>query len=72
MTVYQRIRDLRENRDLKQRELAEYLQIHQTTYSSYELGRVNIPPDVLIKLAKLYGASIDYHLGCTDNPKPYE
>ena len=72
MTVYQRIRDLREDRDLKQRELAEYLQIHQTTYSGYELGQVNSPPEVLIKLAKYYGTSIDCLLGCTDNPKPYE
>ena len=72
MVVYQRIRDLREDRDLKQRELAEYFQIHQTTYSGYELGQVNIPADVLIKLAKFYGTSVDYLLGCTDNPKPYE
>ena len=72
MAVYQRIRDLREDRDLKQRELAEYLQIHQTTYSGYELGQVNISADVLVKLAKFYGTSVDYLLGCTDNPKPYE
>ena len=69
--MYQRIRDLREDRDLKQRELAEYLQIHQTTYSDYEIGNLNIPVDVLIKLAKYYKTSIDYIVGLTDNPKPY-
>ena len=66
-----RIRDLREDRDLTQQQLATMLQVHQTTYSDYELGNLNIPIDVLIKLAKFYGTSIDYLVGLTDNPKPY-
>ena len=55
-----RLKDLREDRDLKQAALAEYLQIHQTTYSDYELGKLNIPINVLHKLADYYGTSIDY------------
>ena len=66
-----RIRDLREDRDLSQKVLAEYLQIHQTTYSDYELGRVNVPVTSLHKLADFYGVSVDYLLGRTDVKKPY-
>ena len=67
----QRIRDLREDRDLSQRELANYLQLHQTTYSDYELGRLNIPVPVLHKLADFYHVSVDYLLGRTDVKEPY-
>lgn len=70
--LYKRIRDLREDRDIPQRKMAEYLQIHQTTYSDYELGNLNVPVDVLIKLAKFYETSIDYIVGLTDNDKPYK
>ena len=64
--MYQnRLRDLREDRDLKQKDLAEYLQVHQTTYSDYELERINIPINVLHKLADFYNVSIDYLLGRT-------
>ncbi len=66
-----RIRGLREDRDLTQRALAEYLQIHQTTYSDYELGRLNVPVAVLHKLADLYGVSVDYLLGRTNVKTPY-
>ena len=66
-----RLKDLREDRDLKQATLAEYLQIHQTTYSDYELGKLNIPINVLHKLADYYGTSIDYLLGRTGEKKPY-
>lgn len=70
--MYQtRIRDLREDRDLTQRQLADYLQTHQTTYSSYELGKLNIPIPVLLKLADFYDVSIDYLLCRTDNKRPY-
>ncbi len=69
--VYKRVRDMREDHDLTQKQLAEYLQLHQTTYSDYELGNLNIPVEVLIKLARLYGTSIDYLVGLTDEPKPY-
>ncbi|MBR3909315.1 MAG: helix-turn-helix transcriptional regulator [Clostridia bacterium] len=70
--MLERIRNLREDRDLKQKQLAEYLKIHQTTYSDYELGNLNVPIEVLIKLAKLYNTSIDYIVGLTDNPTPYK
>lgn len=66
-----RLKDLREDRDLKQAALAEYLQVHQTTYSDYELEKLNIPINVLHKLADYYGTSIDYLLGRTGEKKPY-
>ena len=70
--MYQnRLRDLREDRDLKQKNLAAMLQIHQTTYSDYELGRLNIPVTVLHALADFYGVSIDYLLGRTSEKLPY-
>jgi len=66
-----RLRDLREDKDMKQKELAEYLQIHQTTYSDYELGKLNIPVPVLHALADYYETSVDYLLGLTSEKKPY-
>ena len=72
MIMYQnRIRDLREDNDLKQKEVADYLQIHQTTYSDYELGHLNVPIPVLHKLADFYNTSIDYLLGRTAVKTPY-
>ncbi len=70
--MFTRIRDMREDRDLTQAKIAEFLKIHQTTYSDYEIGNLNVPVDVLIKLAKFYDTSIDYLVGITDNPKPYK
>lgn len=70
--MFKRIRDMREDRDITQKQMSEYLKIHQTTYSDYELGNLNIPIDVLIKLAKFYKTSIDYLVNLTDNPKPYK
>lgn len=67
--MYQRIRDLREDRDLKQRELAEILSCSQRVYSNYELGQRDIPTDVLIRLSRFYQVSTDYILGLTNNPK---
>lgn len=67
--MYQRIRDLREDQDLKQRHLAEFLNCSQQVYSNYELGQRDIPTDVLIRLANFYHVSIDYLLGQTSNPK---
>lgn len=69
--MYRRIRDLREDRDLRQQELADYLQCTQVSYSHYELGKRDIPTDVLIKLAAFHGTSIDYLLGVTDVKTPY-
>ena len=72
MNMYQnRLRDLREDRDLKQKDLAELLKIHQTTYSDYELDRLNIPISVLHTLADFYGVSVDYLLGRTNQKAPY-
>ncbi len=65
--LFRRVRDLREDRDITQKQMADYLQIHQTTYSDYELGNLNIPVEVLIKLAKFYKTSIDYLVGLTDD-----
>lgn len=67
--MYQRIRDLREDKDLKQRQVADYLNCSQQVYSNYELGQRDIPTDVLINLSKLYNVSVDYILGLTNNPK---
>ena len=69
--LFERVRSLREDRDIRQAQMAKYLQVHQTTYSDYELGNMNIPVDVLIKLAKFYKTSIDYIVGLTDDPTPY-
>ena len=67
-----RIRDLREDRDLTQKELAEYLHIKQNTYSQYENGQRQLPIEVLVALAKYYETSTDYILGLTDETKPYK
>lgn len=56
---------------MKQKELAEILKIHQTTYSDYELGKLNIPVSILHKLADYYNVSIDYLLGRTNTKTPY-
>ena len=69
--MYENLRALREDRDIKQKTMAEILQIHQTTYSDYELGKLNIPTDVLVKLALYFDTSVDYILGLTDEMKPY-
>ncbi len=67
--MYPRIRDLREDRDLRQRELAEYLNCSQQVYSNYELGQRDIPSEMLIRLSRFYGVSVDYILGLTDDPR---
>ncbi len=67
--MYQRIRDLREDHDMKQVEVASYLNCSQQVYSNYELGQRDIPTDILIKLSRLYSVSTDYILGLTPNPK---
>ena len=69
--MFQRIRDLREDADLKQKDLAEYLNCSQVSYSYYELGKRAIAAEVLIALARYYGVSVDYLLGLTDQRKPY-
>ena len=69
--MYSRIRDLREDRDLKQREVAELLHCSQQVYSNYELGQRDIPTSMLIKLAEIFNTSTDYILGLTNEKKPY-
>ena len=64
--MYKRIRELREDNDLLQRQLAEYLHCSQVAYSRYELGTRDIPTQVLIDLAKFYNTTTDYILGLTD------
>ena len=66
-----RIKDLREDNDLTQKEVAEYLHIKQNTYSQYENGQRQIPIAALILLANYYKTSVDYILGLTDEIKPY-
>ena len=69
--MYRRIRDLREDADLYQKDLAEYLQCSQVCYSNYEIGKRDVPTDVLVKLARFYNTSVDYLLGLTDEKTPY-
>ena len=67
---FPRIRDLREDADLTQQKVADYLHCSQSLYAYYESGKRNLPVDNLIALAKLYNVSTDYILGLTDNPNP--
>lgn len=69
--MHRRIRDLREDADLLQKDVAKYLQCTQVSYSYYELGKRDIPTDVLIRLAMFYKTSTDYLLGLTDIKEPY-
>jgi len=66
---YPRLRDLREDHDLSQRQVAEYLGMKQPQYNRYERGLRDIPTDVLIKLAQLYNTTTDYILGINDDKK---
>ncbi len=68
MSFYRRLRDLREDNDLTQTQVAKFLGMKQPQYHRYESGLRDIPTDVLIQLAKLYKTSVDYILELTDNP----
>ena len=70
MGYYKRIRDLREDHDLTQRQLASMLHMTQTQYFRYEQGYRDVPTDIPIALAKLYHTSTDYILGLTNDPTP--
>ena len=72
MEQYQRIRDLREDRDMTQAQVGAAIHIPQRTYAYYESGQRMIPPSVLCALADLYHVSVDYLLGRTDRREPYE
>ncbi len=67
--MYQRIRDLREDKDITQKQMAKELNCSQQVYSNYELGQRDIPTDILIKLSKFHNVSVDYILGVSNNPK---
>lgn len=69
---YPRLKDLREDHDLTQQQVAEYLGLKQPQYNRYERSLRDIPTDLLIRLARLYQTSSDYILGMTNNPKPYK
>lgn len=68
---YPRLKDLREDHDLSQEQVASYLGMKQPQYSRYERGYRDVPTDVLIKLARLYSTSTDYILGLTNRSDPY-
>ena len=65
--IYNRIRDMREDNDLKQKDLAKILNCSQQVYSNYELGQRDIPTDILIALAEFYKTNVDYLMGLTNN-----
>ena len=65
--VFKRMRELREDNNRKQIELANYLKIKQSTYSDYESGKINIPIEMLINIADLYNVSLDYLVGRSDH-----
>ncbi len=69
---YPRLKDLREDHDLSQQYVADFLGMKQPQYSRYERGVRDVPTDVLIRLAKLYKTSTDYILGLTNHSRPYE
>ena len=69
---YQRIRDLREDKDLSQKDIAQYLNIKQNTYSRYETNERNMSLEIIGKLADYYHTSVDYLMGRTDNSVPYK
>ena len=69
--MLERIRNLREDKDLTQKQMAEKVSVAQTTYSDYELGKLNIPTSILRQLALILETSVDYLVGLTDERKPY-
>ena len=70
--MYRRIRDLREDADMTQTQIAKILHCSQRVYSNYERGDIDIPTSILISLAKIHSTSVDYILGLTDNKEPYK
>lgn len=71
MKVVLRIRDLREDRDLTQQQIAEKLLCDQSLYSKYERGQRELPLRLAVQLARFYGVSVDYLVGLTDQERPY-
>ncbi|MCI8909436.1 MAG: helix-turn-helix transcriptional regulator [Oscillibacter sp.] len=71
MLKYERIRDMRIDKGLTQKDVADVINVKQNTYCQYEIGVLNYPLDVVIKLAQYYNVSVDYLVGLTDQPEPY-
>lgn len=71
MTLYQRLRDLREDHDVSQEDIGKLLHVSQATYSRYESGVLDVPTAALITLAEYYNVSVDYLLGLTNQKTPY-
>ena len=69
--MYSRIRNLREDKDMTQKDIGNILNMSQTWYNQYEIGKNDIPTKILIKLANFYNTSVDYLLELTDEKKPY-
>ena len=72
MKYYERLKDAREDKDLKQKDIAKIFHLTQTNYSKYELEKINIPIDLLKKFALFYNTSTDYIVGITNEKKPYK
>lgn len=70
--IYERIRNMREDRDLTQKQIADYLNVSQNTYSQYELGIIALSAENAVKLALFFDTSVDYLLGLTDEKRPYK
>jgi len=70
--IFKRIKNLREDKDWTQQEIADMLHISRSAYSAYENGANAVPIDVLIQLSQIHNTSIDYLLEQTDDPRPYE
>ncbi|MCI8397226.1 MAG: helix-turn-helix transcriptional regulator [Clostridia bacterium] len=70
--MFTRLRELREDKDLTQSQVAKLLNMSQTGYSQYEIGKNDVPTRVLIMLARFYNVSVDYLLNMTDDMKPYK
>lgn len=69
--MYRRIRELREDKNLSQKKMGEILSCSQRVYSDYERGVLDIPTEILLRLADFHGVSVDFLLNRTDNPTPY-
>ncbi len=67
--IFKNLKGIREDRDIKQKDIAKVLNVSQNTYSQYETGVISLTAEVLIKLSEFYGVSIDFLLDRTDNPK---
>lgn len=70
--MYERIRNLREDKDLTQKQMGQILNMSQTGYNQYEIGKNDVPTKILIQLANFYNTSVDYILGLTNETKPYQ